>query len=246
MLLLLFLPQVIGYEIYPCNSINNSVYCQELDYCAWCYNETYGYCNEYPICPMNSDFNCTSLYHYESCNLFNFVYFLIIFSFFFVLTYFVGASLVTITYFGFDGEKKYKPIISIISGGVFISGIITYYFAHQYLSYYIIVVSTMLIFSSIIYYINSKNQRALAGLGRFYVPISNDGEVPPSYDESSDQNTEQSSAEDSQQSNPQIIINEPDILNQPQEVDQNGVSNQNYTAYQNSESNKIYLAGPFH
>lgn len=244
MLLILFLPQVIGYQILPCSSINNSVYCQELDYCAWCYNETYGYCNEYPICPTNSDLNCTSLYHNESCNIFNFIYFLIIFSFFFVLTYFVGASLVTITYFGFNGEKKYKPIISIISGGVFLSGIIIYYFVHQYLSYYIIIVSTILIFCMIVYYINSKNQRALARLGRFYMPIDNDSEVPPSYDDSSEQNTQSNTV------NPQIIINEPTSVNEDTEGNQASDSqyseNQNHTAYQNNNSNKIYLAGPFH
>ena len=75
MLLLIFLPLVNGYDIYPCNSINNSNMCQELDYCSWCYNESYGYCNEYSICQQSLDLNCTNLYHKEACNLFNFIYF---------------------------------------------------------------------------------------------------------------------------------------------------------------------------
>ena len=187
MLVLLFLPQAMGYEVFPCDYFNNSYDCQRYEYCSWCVNETDGFCNEYPICSVNN-LNCTKMYHNESCSFFNMIYFLLIFSIFFILTYLVGNSLMSITYFGLDGEKRYKPVIVFLSVSIFISGIIIYFFKRKYLIYYSIIISTILIFSAIVYYLNIKNQRALRSLGVSYLPVAG---IPPPYSEDNDENDDE-------------------------------------------------------
>ena len=51
--------------------------------------------------------------------------------------------------------------------------------------YYSIIISTILIFSAIVYYLNIKNQRALRSLGVSYLPVAG---VPPPYSEDNDEN----------------------------------------------------------
>jgi len=180
--LFLFLPLALGYEVYPCDLLNTSHDCHQLGYCSWCSNETYEFCNEYPICYKNEDFNCTRNGAHEICGFFDLTYFILVFIFFFLLTYAVGASLISVTYFGTNGEKKFKPIVKLVSATVFISGICIYYYSRNYLSYYIATVISALVLLYIIYYVNRNKQRALIQLGSMYAPLNNSS-VPPPYEQ---------------------------------------------------------------